>query len=158
MAVPDAIQFPKSKIKDVTPSAGRTADAHRRLLTRHRPGSRRSRGQASGHPRPRLPSLQRPSFHPRRTLLHLAHQVLAVRLGGQERLETIFDPSKPQQQWDVYVSAKFTGPAYLSAVPGGAQAGPHGKSKRLSATTRIEPTEPNGLWVARIILVSVVAD
>jgi len=45
------------------------------------------------------------------------------------------------------MSAKFTGPSY-----------PHGKSKRLSPATRIEPNEPNGLWVDRMVLVSVVAD
>jgi hypothetical protein len=54
----------------------------------------------------------------------------------QERLETLFDPSKPQQQWDVYISAKLTGPSY-----------PHGK-----------PAEQNGFWVDRMILVSVVGD
>jgi hypothetical protein len=51
----------------------------------------------------------------------------------QEHLYTLFDPARPKQQWDVYVSAKFTGPAY-----------PHG-----------DPKEPNGAYFDRMILVRV---
>jgi len=51
----------------------------------------------------------------------------------QEHLWTEYDPRHPQQEWEVYVSMKATGPAY-----------PHGQEG-----------EPNGVWFDRMILVPV---
>lgn len=51
----------------------------------------------------------------------------------QHRLEMFFDITDPDREWDVYVSLKFTGPAY-----------PHGKE-----------SEKNALFLERIILIKV---
>ena len=51
----------------------------------------------------------------------------------QKSLFSLYDPLNPDQEWEVYVSAKFTGPKY-----------PHG-----------DPKEPNGLFFDRMILVRV---
>ena len=51
----------------------------------------------------------------------------------QKHLFSLYDPLNPDQEWEVYVSAKFTGPQY-----------PHG-----------DPKEPNGLFFDRMILVRV---
>jgi hypothetical protein len=51
----------------------------------------------------------------------------------QKHLFSLYDPLNPGQEWEVHVSAKFTGPKY-----------PHG-----------DPKEPNGLFFDRMILVRV---
>jgi len=51
----------------------------------------------------------------------------------QQPLDMLHDPTRMDEQWDIYVSLKLTGPAY-----------PHGK-----------PNEPNAIFVDRMILVKV---
>ena len=51
----------------------------------------------------------------------------------QKHLFSLYDPLNPDQEWEVHVSAKFTGAKY-----------PHGN-----------PKEPNGLFFDRMILVRV---
>ena len=56
---------------------------------------------------------------------------LTASLQIQKHLYGLYDPARPDQQWDVYLSMKYTGPAY-----------PFGESG-----------EPNGLFMDRMILV-----
>ncbi|MBI3920922.1 MAG: DUF4838 domain-containing protein [Armatimonadetes bacterium] len=51
----------------------------------------------------------------------------------QQQLMSLYHADKPKEIWEVYVSAKFTGPAY-----------PHGK-----------PNEPNAVHIDRVVLVRV---
>ena len=51
----------------------------------------------------------------------------------QEHFWPLYDPKNADQEWEYYISAKFTGPAY-----------PHG-----------DPNQPNGLFIDRIVLIRV---
>jgi hypothetical protein len=81
-----------------------------------------------------------PGYHwyrgPRFTPIESTWVYLTADWRFQTRLWSEFDPKNPQQQWDVYVSMKATGPAY-----------PHGKAG-----------EPNAIAFDRLILVRVNPD
>ncbi|MBI4024039.1 MAG: hypothetical protein HY360_03605 [Verrucomicrobia bacterium] len=67
---------------------------------------------------------------PRFKLSEWTHTFITKPWNIQEHLWSLFDPVRPLQEWDLHVSAKFTGPAC-----------PHG-----------DPKEPNALFIDRILL------
>jgi len=78
-----------------------------------------------------------PGYHwyrgPRFKLGEWTYVYLTASWRLQQHLYSLYEPDNPEQEWEVWVSMKFTGPAY-----------PYGK-----------PDEPNGVYFDRMILVRV---